>query len=440
MDSGLRFSRGVALLGASLWLISLWKLGLTVPPLAGLLALSAVAVYGERRALYVPGYGALNLGESLYFAAAVAWGPVLGAGLTALLGLASDTLNAKKFVVKVFNLGWSLCTFTAVGWAARGGGGPALVLGTLVYALLAGWLQAVAQHHFELMPMRRTLAMQLQGMTLQAPCVLCLGGLATLLLLQAPWSVLMMAFPVEIASAYVRIRALHRELQEAQSRLLASGRQAALGVMSAGVAHELNNPLGAMATALHVLKSVVEREGVEKARAPLGIVEKALERCHGVTRRMLAYARPPGRARARSLPEEVVRDTLAFADSRLSGVRLETRLEELPAVACEPGELIQVLTNLVTNALDAMEGRTDPRLSLTGTREGPEVVLRVQDNGPGVPAEARSHIFEPFFTTRPVGTGLGLSISQGIARAAGGSLTLEGTNCFVLRLPLVEQD
>ncbi len=410
------FSLFVLALGLAIYLPSaLLQPGTTPAPLS-LLVLAAVAVYGEKRSLYVPGYGALNLGECLYFGAARSWGVGPGVLVCALTGLVADRLNRKPGRVLVFNLGWSLTTFTLVALA------PA-PLAIVAYVLAAASLQARAQSVFEDIPLRTCLRMQVQGMKLQAPAVLALGTLCTLLLDLSPWTVLMLVFPVEMGSAYVQLRQAHRELQEAQARMLAAGRQASLGVMAAGVAHEINNPLAAMKTTVHMLR----RHPGDAACVDL--LEKAIDRCQGITNRMLVYARKQGPASAEL--HAVLQDALTLGHLDLA---VDAELQALPPVRCEPGELVQVLSNLLVNARDAGARRIVivPRLF-------PGVVeLVITDDGPGVPPEVRRHLFEPFFTTKPVGegTGLGLFLSRGIATRTGGDLSyLDGA--FHLRLPFV---
>jgi CheY-like chemotaxis protein/anti-sigma regulatory factor (Ser/Thr protein kinase) len=128
---------------------------------------------------------------------------------------------------------------------------------------------------------------------------------------------------------------------------------------------------------------------------------------------------------------------------RTSGVTVEQDIApDLPPVLCDPDQMIQVLSNLLTNSRHALEDRPLPRrVRLTAHTEGEWVELWVADNGPGVPDAIRSRMFDPFFTTKPVGsgTGIGLAVSRGLVEAFGGSLVLapsEGEGaCFVIRLP-----
>lgn len=412
------FSALVLAIGLALYVPTALTHPFTLPGPLMLLALALAAIYGERRSLYVPGYGALNLGECLYFGATRAWGPATGALAAALLGLVSDRLNNKHRHVVLFNLGWSLITFTLVGLAP---------LPILAYVLAAGTLQALAQSVFESMPLAATARMQLNGMKLQGPAVLALGTLATLLLRdQNPWTVLMLVFPIEVGSAYAQLQKAHAELKETQARMLAAGRQQALGVMAAGVAHEINNPLAAMATALHMLKKRPDD------RACLDLLDQGVRRCQDITKRMLVYARKQGPARANL--NEVLQDALLLG-------HLDLQLDvsrDLPEVRCEPGELVQVLTNLLTNARDAGAKHA----TITSRLKDRQVELLFSDDGQPIPPEVRKHLFEPFFTTKPVGegTGLGLFLSRGIARRAGGDLQLVDQKTFQLTLQVHQPD
>ncbi|MCE7870224.1 sensor histidine kinase [bacterium CPR1] len=169
--------------------------------------------------------------------------------------------------------------------------------------------------------------------------------------------------------------------------------------------------------------------------ACLELLEKGISRCQGITTRMLAYSRGPGTGQDRADLAAVLSDALLFTEVQL---RKTPDLAGLPPVACEPGELVQVLTNLLSNA-----HQVGPEVEVSARASGATVELEVRDFGPGIPAEIRSRLFEPFFTTRPVGqgTGLGLFLARGIAERAGGSLELAATgpggSTFRLLLPAV---
>jgi len=141
---------------------------------------------------------------------------------------------------------------------------------------------------------------------------------------------------------------------------------------------------------------------------------------------------------------ELVRESMRLADlHRGHGVRVESRLDPgLPCVRGSADRLVQVLLNLFLNGKQALAGVADARMVAETGLDGSFVVVRVRDNGPGIPEENRSRVFDPFFTTRALdeGTGLGLSIAFDIVREHDGSLELESElgqgTCFTVRLPL----
>jgi signal transduction histidine kinase len=141
-----------------------------------------------------------------------------------------------------------------------------------------------------------------------------------------------------------------------------------------------------------------------------------------------------------------LKSTLTILAGKLADVEVVKEFDRsLPPVHLYGGELNQVWTNLIDNAVQAMAGQPGARLTLRSARDGDMVRVEICDNGPGIPAENKQRIFEPFFTTKPVGqgTGLGLDISYRIVVARhGGDLRVEsepGRTCFVVRLPLTER-
>ncbi len=241
---------------------------------------------------------------------------------------------------------------------------------------------------------------------------------------------------------------LHRRLQERD-------RLAALGEMSAGLAHEIRNPLGAIATAAELLAeewppepaSPARRERDERPEDFLRIIVEEARRLDDVVGSFLAFARPtPGR------PEPVdVREAIEAVARLLRPQAAESNIairvsipDTLPCVRMDAGQLRQVLINLVRNALEAMpEGGC---VQIGARYEGPPtqpraVLVEVIDDGPGIPEEIRHRLFVPFVTTKPNGTGLGLPISQRLVAEAGGRIEVEeapgGGARFVLRLPIL---
>jgi len=221
-------------------------------------------------------------------------------------------------------------------------------------------------------------------------------------------------------------------LKEAQDRLVRSERLASVGRLSAGLAHEIGNPL----SALIGLQDLVLAGGLspEEERDFLTRMRKETERIHRILRDLLQFARPA----AESLPgasdrqpgdvETAARDTAALVSPQrsLKEVALELDLApDLPQVALGHEALMQVILNLVMNAADAVGPGGKVRVSAAPRPGG--VLLSVEDDGPGVDPRVRAQLFEPFVTTKEVGKGTGLGLSQvlGFAKQSGGGVTLE---------------
>jgi signal transduction histidine kinase len=227
-----------------------------------------------------------------------------------------------------------------------------------------------------------------------------------------------------------------------------------LGQLVAGVAHELNNPIGFVHANLKLLDEYVaklvalQERGEDGARVKEAIA-KLLSRSREGTQRVkqiVADLRTFSRMDQAELQEadlnEEIERTIALMEPRAKcGIEVERDFGELPRVRCHAGQLNQVFMNLLINACDAMGDKGRIRVS-TRAPDPQRVRLEFQDDGPGIPPEMRDRVFEPFFTTKPVGqgTGLGLSLSHGIIERHGGRIWVEsepgeGTR-FVIELPI----
>lgn len=228
-----------------------------------------------------------------------------------------------------------------------------------------------------------------------------------------------------------------------------------VGVLAAGVAHEVNNPLAyiqANLGSLQQMATVVERNLdrlPEKEATQLTDLREALdESLEGIQRiarivdRLRRFSRSPDDGDPATDPNAAIEEAIRFARlDREGGWRIEARLADgLPAVRGSRDALGQVLLNLLLNAVQAVAGQPDGRIEIESAPAPGGVTIQVRDNGPGVPAALRENIFDPFFTTKPPdqGTGLGLAIAYDIVREHGGRLVLleEGPGaCFRLSLP-----
>lgn len=225
-------------------------------------------------------------------------------------------------------------------------------------------------------------------------------------------------------------------------------RLAALGQMAAGLAHEIRNPLGAIKGAVMVL----EADRVEfdaRSREFFDVIVEEVDRLNRVVSQFLTYSRPFKGEMAPVDVAEVVTATLRIlSDEQRPRIHVE-REDDLPAIRGDGEALRQVLHNLVLNALDAVRGRDDGRVSISlslrrrGLLRTDAVALEVSDNGPGLTQQTMSNLFVPFHTTKSGGTGLGLPISQRIVENHRGAIEVgnvhDGGARFTVLLPVLER-
>ncbi len=221
-----------------------------------------------------------------------------------------------------------------------------------------------------------------------------------------------------------------RELRTAQEGLVQSAKLAALGQMSAAMAHEINQPLTTQRMQLETLRLLLDHGRYEEARQALEPLEQMLTRMAALTTHLKTFARnSPVGLRERLDLAVVVDQALHLLETRIRGENVEVALY-LARPAWVRGDAIrleQVLINLLRNSLDAMLDKGYKRLEIRIEADGPQWRLSVLDTGGGIPAADLARIFDPFFTTKPVGEGLGLglAISYGIVHESGGQLQAE---------------
>jgi C4-dicarboxylate-specific signal transduction histidine kinase len=218
---------------------------------------------------------------------------------------------------------------------------------------------------------------------------------------------------------------------------------AALGTLAAGIAHEINNPIGVITSRVELMRLDADVHQLpEEVRDDLAVVHRQAGRVARITQGLLSFARKSPREWTSIDLNRIVDDTLVLLEQPLTrnGVRIvASRTQGLPRIAGDRNALQQVLVNLLTNARDAIAGAGTIEVRTEASPDRRQVRLSVRDTGRGIPPETLSRIFEPFFTTKAEGTGLGLAISYGIVRDHHGTIDVDsrrdhGTT-FTVTLP-----
>jgi C4-dicarboxylate-specific signal transduction histidine kinase len=241
-----------------------------------------------------------------------------------------------------------------------------------------------------------------------------------------------------------------QQLKAAHQKLLQTDRLASLGELSASVAHEINNPVAGVLNLSMLLQRMLKDDGIppgriEEFRKYLTQVTNETARVGRIVSDLLAFSRRSKPQRAPGDVNKIVKMTLSLVQHKmkLSNVEVETHLaENLPLAPCDQSQMQQVALNLLMNAAEATQAKTERRVKVSTSSGGGMVRLVVTDNGEGIPPENMAKIFHPFFTTKPEGkgVGLGLAVTYGIIEAHGGDVEVvskvgEGTT-FTVSLPL----
>jgi signal transduction histidine kinase len=226
----------------------------------------------------------------------------------------------------------------------------------------------------------------------------------------------------EIGQLAASFDAMAANLQEAQDRLLRSERLAVLGQLAGGVGHDLRNPLGVISNAVYLLRTMLS-DCDETVQECLEMISGEVNRANTIISSLLDFARTrTAEKRATAIPAllgQVLERTPAP-----DGVHVSVDVaSDLPAAFIDPVQIGRVLTNLVSNAYQAMpEGGTLVLRAMARPDRGGEIVLSIADSGCGIPAENMGKLFEPLFSTKPKGTGLGLAVCNNLVAANGGRI------------------
>ncbi len=231
------------------------------------------------------------------------------------------------------------------------------------------------------------------------------------------------------------------KLEQSQQALTQAEKMAAAGRLTASIAHEINNPLQALSSCLHLAGR--DELSITERKRYLALAQTELDRLMVTVQHMLDLYRPGARDRRLIDINGVIQRVLSLVSEQFSkqNIQVQMRLaKRLPPVMAVGDQIQQVLLNLLINAMEAMPGGGG--IIITSRRRDGHIEVLVQDTGPGIPENLRAYLFEPFNSSKPDGTGLGLAVSYGILNAHGGSLTLdtsvESGACFCIRIPIGE--
>jgi signal transduction histidine kinase len=240
---------------------------------------------------------------------------------------------------------------------------------------------------------------------------------------------------IENASMYERLKKSSKELEE---QLLQSSKLAALGQLSAGIAHELRNPL----TSIKILiNSIIKGKGREE---DINVIESEIERMNGIIKQFLDFSKPGFLCISSVSVNDVVKDTLNLMAYELEeqDISVSKILDgRLPSINADKERLKQVFLNIILNSIQSCQGRPEGgKLTLKTACEDEFVKITIKDTGKGIPDDVKNKLFEPFFTTRQEGLGLGLCITKRIIDNHKGDIKIDsevgkGTT-VTIKLPL----
>ncbi len=230
------------------------------------------------------------------------------------------------------------------------------------------------------------------------------------------------------------------ELKMAEEQMIQSDKLTALSRLSAGVSHEIGNPLTSISSYVQIL---MDMEFDDFAGEALETISKHIKRIEKILRKMSTFSRSKDLDVRPHVVSELVSSTVDLVkyDRRTKNIDIVLKIpEHLPPVKVNGGQMIQIITNLILNASDAMSG--EGRLTISAMHTGNDVCMFFTDTGQGISGENIKRVFDPFFTTKQTGTGLGLAVSHSIAKSFGGDIEVKsevgsGTT-FIVRLPAYE--
>jgi len=248
-----------------------------------------------------------------------------------------------------------------------------------------------------------------------------------------------------LEKSHQQLKSSHEELEKAQRQLIQTEKMASLGQLAAGVAHELNNPIGTIMMFSRVLQREMNQN--DKWQKDINIVVQEADRAAKIVKDLLSFAKEtkirPGLVAINRVIEEAL--SLLVKQSLFHNIEVATHLDSsLPTTFADPDLLKQVFFNIILNGAQAMDGRGVLTVRSLKVDDGRKIEIRIEDTGKGVPEKHLPRLFDPFFTTKEKGTGLGLALVYSIISKHKGAVSVESQlgkgATFIIRLPVLGQD
>jgi two-component system NtrC family sensor kinase len=247
----------------------------------------------------------------------------------------------------------------------------------------------------------------------------------------------------QLEKSHRELQVSHQELEQAQTQLIRTEKLASIGQLAAGVAHEINNPLGTILIYSHLIQKSLEPD--DPKREDIALVISEANRAKDIVQGLLSFAREKklraSEVNVNDILEEVL--SLVVNQSLFHNIKIKKSFDQGPqTIVADETQLKQVFLNIILNAAQAMEG--NGKLTISTIFDKKQIKIKIADTGPGIPPEVMGKLFSPFFTTKEKGTGLGLAISYGIIERHQGKIDVETDlgkgSTFVITLPVSVSD
>jgi two-component system, NtrC family, sensor kinase len=252
----------------------------------------------------------------------------------------------------------------------------------------------------------------------------------------------------ELGVVITAINSMSEELAHREEEIIQSKKLASLGILTAGVAHEITNPLNNISMIAQTYEELYEKLSEKDRIEFMSKVEAETERIRKIVKNLLDFSKPKDANPNEADINTVVHKTLTLVQNMIDVSNVETKItleERLPSIFVDEHQIQQVLVNLITNAVQAMPSAGKLFIATRAGKRGDSVEITVMDTGKGIASEFLPHIFDPFFSTKGEGgTGLGLSVSYGIIKKHQGEIRVEskvgvGTT-FTVELPIYHHE